>query len=427
MPEGSSASPAKSNRTANPPALPRAPRIKPAKPYPDFPLFPHATGRWAKKIRGRFAFFGPWSDPHGALERFLEQRDALMAGRVHRPAANAAPAGRADAGLVLRDLANHFLTAKQRDVDRGELGRRSFADYHTLAKRLVGFFGPHRLVSDLTPDDFGSFRQKLAATRGPLALGADITKTRTLFKHGYEGGLLPQPVRYGPQFDKPTRKTVRIARARRGVHMFEPGEIHALIDAASVQMRAMILLGINCGTGNTDLASLPRSAIDLKLAVLSYPRPKTGVERRAPLWPQTVAALKAVTPVRPEPKLPQDRGLCFVTKYGARWVRVQAPSGKRPGQRTIVAIDGISLEFGKLMRETGTHAKGRGFYALRHTFRTVADEVRDRPAVDLIMGHENGRDVATHYVERISDERLRAVTEHVRVWLGVTIKPPLRN
>jgi hypothetical protein len=57
---------------------------RPAKPYPDYPLFAHATGRWAKKIRGKLHYFGPWDDPDGAVKKYLEQKDDLHAGRETR-------------------------------------------------------------------------------------------------------------------------------------------------------------------------------------------------------------------------------------------------------------------------------------------------------------------------------------------------------
>jgi integrase len=63
--------------------------------------------------------------------------------------------------------------------------------------------------------------------------------------------------------------------------------------------------------------------------------------------------------------------------------------------------------------------KDRSFYALRHTFQTVADEARDFVAVRAIMGHAGTGDIADHYRERISDARLIAVSEHVRKWLAL--------
>src|SRR5262245_29838612 len=93
---------------------------KPAKPYPDFPLFPHATGRWAKKIRGKMHYFGPWADPDGALTKYLEQRDALHAGRTPRPDPEA---------LTVKALANTFLNHKGDLRDAGELSPRMWVQY----------------------------------------------------------------------------------------------------------------------------------------------------------------------------------------------------------------------------------------------------------------------------------------------------------
>ena len=256
---------------------------RPAKPYPDFPLFRHASGQWAKKIRGKLHYFG--KDADAALSKYLEQKDALHAGRTPRPDPGAA---------TVKAVANAFLNHKQALLDAGELSPRTWDDYKRVCDLLVSHFGKLRLVNDLAPGDFAALRNKMAQRWGPARLGNTIRYMRTVFRYAVDSELIPAPVRFGPAFRPPSRKVMRIHKAEQGAKLFTREEVRQLLDAASTSMKAMILLGINCGFGNSDCGNLPLTALDLDRAVIDFPRPKTGIPRRFVLWPETVEALRAV-------------------------------------------------------------------------------------------------------------------------------------
>ena len=192
--------------------------------------------------------------------------------------------------------------------------------------------------------------------------------------------------------------------------MFDAAELRTILDATDQPLRAMILLAANCGFGQSDLSSLPLAAIDLDAGWVDYPRPKTGVQRRCPLWPETIEAVRDALKRRPLPKDDDDAGLVFITKYGHRFVKTNA---------TGTPDDAIGKEFAKLLNRLKIKRKGVSFYAIRHGFETVAGESRDQVAVDYIMGHARD-DMASLYRESISDDRLRDVTNLVRNWLFAT-------
>jgi integrase len=317
------------------------------------------------------------------------------------------------------DLCNRFLTAKLRKRTSGELGSRMFQDYKEITDLIVAAFGKTRLVDDLAADDFEALRATMAERWGPVRLGNAITRVKSVFKYGQDNALLERAIRYGSEFRKPDKAVLRRHRAANGERMLEADQLRALVQGALVvgtegpelvqpdpQLKAMILLGINCGFGNHDCATLPLSAVDLEAGWLNYPRPKTGIPRRCPLWPETVTALREALSARPAPQQREAAGLAFVTTRGSPWAVTTEKS------RT----DNVSHHFGGRMKKLGIHRSGNGFYTLRHTFRTVADAARDHVAIDLIMGHTDPS-MAAHYRERIDDGRLRAVTDHVRQWL----------
>lgn len=404
---------------------------KPSKPYKDFPLFAHATKRWAKKIRGRMYYFGRWEDPQGALDEYLKVKDELHAGETPRTKPDE---------LTVKQLVNKYLNAKRHLVESGELSPRSFADYRATCESITGHFGKKKVVATLCPEDFGRFRAKLAKRLGPVSLGNEINRIRMVFSFAFEAELIERQLRFGPTFKRPTAKTLRKERATQrlnhGKRMFEAGEIRRLLDAANVPLRAMILLAINGGFGQSDLANLPLSAVDLEGGWIDFPRVKTGTERRVPLMPETVSALREAIASRPQPLDPSDSGLCFLTRTGRAWVRIEpaktAKTAKAKGPDHYVSNDEVGKSFTKLMDAIDRKAKAaeqdgsqpeeplrkhrRGFYSLRHSFETIAGESKDQVATDHIMGHIDGT-MAGQYRESISDERLRAVVNHVHAWL----------
>jgi integrase len=278
-------------------------------------------------------------------------------------------------------------------------------------------------VDDVGPDDFEALRKSLAKTRGPVALKNEVNHCRIVLKFASDQRLIDRPVHFGQSFDRPTAKTLRRARHEAGPRLFEADEVRRTLEGADVHLKAMTLLGLNCGFGNTDVATLPQSALDQAGGWINFPRPKTEIPRRVPLWLETVAALRKAIAERPEPKDPADANLVFLTRTGKRWVRVQS---KRNGEQQagegnradgIISLDALSQRFAKLLSDLKINGRrGLGFYTLRHVFETVAGEAKDQIAVNSIMGHVD-TSMAGVYRERISDERLRAVTEHVRTWL----------
>jgi hypothetical protein len=103
---------------------------------------------------------------------------------------------------------------------------------------------------------------------------------RSVFKYGYEASLLDKPMRFGPAFKSPPKHVIAKEKNGNGGRMYEANELQTILEATTVQMRAMVLLGVNCGFGNHDVATLRQPHISGEW--VRHPRPKTGVDRRCP-------------------------------------------------------------------------------------------------------------------------------------------------
>jgi integrase len=320
--------------------------------------------------------------------------------------------------LTVAEIADMFFGRKEARRDSKLIGALSLGEYHQALKRFCEF-APlrgttklgERLPFDLSPADFGDFRNHLAERFGVDRRKKFMILIRSAFKWAAGAPLrLPLP-HYGDEFNLPSRADFRKARKRtresRGTPFFEPAEIVALTKSASPALKAMILLAINCGMGNTDLAELPMSVIDAGDGWLDYSRAKTGADRLSKLWPETIEAIAEYRKNRPEPADSSGAALLFLTRRGQPFVRI-----KEGEEGKATKKDQISVQFSKLV--LACELRRRGFYDLRRTYRTIAAETGEERAINLTMGHaSSAEDMGSIYTVAILRQKLEAIADHV--------------
>ena len=365
------------------------------KEHPDFPLsFHKGTGRFYKTHRGRRYYFG--TEPVPAKRQFDAEWSYIIRGLP-------IPEDEDIDAIRVGDLIDKWLADRGEDAEDGKLKPATLAEYDRVGQYVADKLDRDAAVHSLVPDDFGRLHRALTRDAGnsPTVLKRRITIARMPFKWGFDMALI-DAVRFGPKFKLPKSEDIEQARRERGRQTYTPEELKAIIDAANPTLKAAVLLGINGGYTQKEVAELRSVWLDADAGVLDHLRGKTKATRRVPLWPETLAALEAVPKHKPKASA---RGLVFVTR-----------EGKPYHQDHPVRIDGIGQMFDRLTKKLKINLDQAGFGKLRATHRTASNRVMDDNACKIVMGHKL-KGVDPNYIRNIDDDRLRAVVGAVHKWL----------
>ena len=358
-------------------------RFKRKKRSDKFPLTLHPTGQYCKKIRGKLYYFG--CDKQQAFQRYLEQAAYLHAGETP----NSQEFG---TNTYLKDVCNLYLEHQHSRIQAGEIKLRQVYDQTALLKDFVQHMGTSRRLSEINTIGLQDYRRRLIKQdKSAARINNYISALKAMYHWAIENELMSNAPILSAIKKLPRSKTTKPT--------FTPEEIRRLLNHASLRMKAMIWLGLNCGLGCTDCAELLWENVDLEAGRINFPRTKTGVARYLPLWKETVDAIKV---------LPRTNKRLFNTKQGHKVVRFIERRDTK-GVAKVVKCDNVSREFAELTKRTGTRKeKGAGFYTLRRTAATLAARSGDAFAVQRLLGHADLK-MATTYVQDVSEQTDRVI------------------
>lgn len=362
---------------------------------------------FVKRIGGKLVWLAPLNRPDLALERAIRKM-AEFANKSH----HIAPV--ANNNVTLGVVGELFLSSKFAKMNGGELDPRTFHGYETGVQIAVDYFGYDTIVLNIPAARWQQYRTHLADKYDIYTLARHVGAVRALSKWAGPDGneYIDRPFRFGTEFKLPSQKALRASKRDAGDRTYTPAHVKTILEKADPVMKAMFLLSINGGIGNTDISKLSDS--NVRKDRIEFERSKTEVARIIPLWPETAKAIKEARAVRPKASKPELDDRIFLTDRGFPYVR----NNMNAEGRLTSTTDKIATVFWKGMKALGVP---RTFYDGRRTFQTIGDEVGPPHVVKAIMGHTpRSDDMSSRYRQHIYIKQVEAVINHVRKRLRVS-------
>jgi integrase len=201
--------------------------------------------------------------------------------------------------ITAKNLANRFLAAQRANWRNPKTTLKSYKDW--LGRFIKDH--PRLRIADFTVEKFAAWKLSLKE-RGysPESINHYLGAVRAMFTFAEETDIVEKA---------PKLKRVRNEKRPRAGSTEKPlytlDELNRLLKKAELQLKAMIMLALNCGFGPKDIRDLTWDHIDGERVTL--PRSKTGVCQTYLLWLETRALLEEI----------QQRRVTLIARMAIVW------------------------------------------------------------------------------------------------------------
>jgi len=307
--------------------------------------------------------------------------------------------GKHKAGSIAT-LLNQYLDSRRMAVQARQLSQASYASDKYRLAAFIKYCERKKatdLVDAISPTNLDNYRSYLLSqlSRGRAAAVSVKHSLRTvkaalLWAYDKEKlDALPRVLNKYAEISLPAPRP----------RFFTVQEVQTLYAAANDRMRLYILLALNCGYTQADIATLEHGHIDWQTGMVSRQRHKTGQPQEHKLWPITLDMLKQHATQAGQ----RDPDLALLGAEGNPLVSEKIKDDGTPSK-----VDAIGLAFGRLLVKCKVN-DGRGFGIFR---KTGADAIAKRfqatpHLVDLYLAH-SPRGMRAHYAGQHYDDLHKA-------------------